>query len=60
MIGDQPDPRGYSMDMLILGIILFGMIVGAIPGGLFELTFGIWLIARGLASTATVRSRAST
>jgi len=36
-------------------------LVGAIPGGLFELTFGIWLIARGFASTATaVRSRAST
>ena len=41
---------------------LFGVagaaLVGAIPGGLFELTFGIWLIARGFASTATVRSRA--
>ena len=36
---------------------LFGVagagLVGAIPGGLFELTFGIWLIARGFASTAT-------
>ena len=43
---------------------LFGVagagLVGAIPGGLFELTFGIWLIARGFASTATVRSLAST
>jgi Domain of unknown function (DUF4386) len=43
---------------------LFGVagagIVAAIPGGLFELTFAIWLIARGFASTATVRSRAST
>jgi hypothetical protein len=43
---------------------LFGLagagLVGAIPGGLFELTFGIWLIARGFASTATVRSRART
>ena len=44
---------------------LFGVagagVVGVIPGGLFELTFGIWLIARGFASTATaVRSRAST
>src|SRR3954470_9639449 len=43
---------------------LFGVagagLVGAIPGGLFELTFGIWLIARGFASTATVRSRADT
>src|SRR3954469_7614915 len=34
-------------------------LVGAIPGGLFELTFAIWLIARGFTST-TVRSRAST
>jgi hypothetical protein len=44
---------------------LFGVagagLVGAIPGGLFELTFGIWLIARGFASTATaVRPRAIT
>jgi hypothetical protein len=33
---------------------LFGVagaaMVGAIPGGLFELTFGIWLIARGFTS----------
>ena len=44
---------------------LFGVagagVVGAIPGGLFELTFAIWLIARGFATTATaVRSPAST
>src|SRR3954467_12468622 len=43
---------------------LFGVagagLVGAIPGGLFELTFGIWLIAIGFASTATVPSRART
>ena len=32
---------------------------GAIPGGLFELTFAIWLIARGFASTATGLSLAS-
>ena len=42
---------------------LFGVagagLVGAVPGGLFELTFGVWLIARGFASTATVRPRAS-
>jgi hypothetical protein len=42
---------------------LFGVagagLVGATPGGLFELTFGIWLIARGFASTATGRSGAS-
>src|SRR3954447_19382604 len=35
---------------------LFGVagagLVGAIPGGLFELTFGIWLIAKGFRSTA--------
>src|SRR3954469_20460563 len=41
---------------------LFGVegagVVGAIPGGLFELTFAIWLIARGFTPTATaVRSR---
>jgi hypothetical protein len=35
-------------------------LVGALPGGLFELTFGIWLIARGFTSPATVGSRAST
>src|SRR3954454_4348835 len=44
---------------------LFGVagaaLLAAIPGGLFELTFAIWLIARGFAPTATaVRSRAST
>jgi hypothetical protein len=42
---------------------LFGVagaaVVAAIPGGLFELTFAIWLIARGFASTATVRSHTS-
>jgi MFS family permease len=41
---------------------LFGVagaaLVASIPGGLFELTFAIWLIARGFASTATLRSRA--
>jgi hypothetical protein len=35
-------------------------LVAAIPGGLFELTFAVWLIVRGFASTATVRLRAST
>src|SRR3954447_24221109 len=43
---------------------LFGVagagLVGAIPGGLFELTFAVWLIARGFVSTATVPSRART
>ncbi len=46
-------------------LALFGVagagLVGAAPGGLFEVTFGIWLIARGFASTATaVGSPAST
>src|SRR3954449_12902010 len=43
---------------------LFGVtgagVVGAIPGGLFELTFAIWLIARGFASTATLGPHPST
>jgi MFS family permease len=43
---------------------LFGVagagVVGAIPGGLFELTFAIWLIVRGFACTATVRSPTTT
>ncbi|HEX5533722.1 MAG TPA: DUF4386 domain-containing protein [Actinomycetales bacterium] len=43
----------------LFGVVGAGL-VGAIPGGLFELTFGIWLIARGFASIATVRSLAST
>jgi hypothetical protein len=38
----------------LLGVTGAGM-VGAIPGGLFELTFAIWLIARGFTTTATVR-----
>ena len=56
---------GYACFAVGKLLELFGVagagLVGAIPGGLFELTFGIWLIARGFASTATaVRSRAST
>jgi hypothetical protein len=42
----------------LLGFAGAGL-VGAIPGGLFELTFAVWLIARGFASTATVRLPAS-
>jgi hypothetical protein len=38
--------------LALFGVVGAGL-VGAIPGGLFELTFGIWLIARGFASTAT-------
>jgi hypothetical protein len=41
---------------------LFGVagaaLVAAIPGGLFELAFAIWLIVRGFTTTATGRSRA--
>jgi len=56
---------GYACFAVGTLLELFGVagagLVGAIPGGLFELTFGIWLIARGFASSATaVRSRAST
>ena len=55
---------GYACFAVGTLLELFGVagagLVGAIPGGLFELTFGIWLIARGFASTATVPLRAST
>ena len=41
---------------------LFGVagagLVGVVPGGLFELTFGIWLIAKGFRSTAAARTPA--
>jgi hypothetical protein len=43
----------------LVGVAGAGL-VGAIPGGLFELTFGIWLIARGFASTSTVRPSSRT
>jgi hypothetical protein len=55
---------GYACFAVGTLLELFGIagagLVGAIPGGLFELTFGIWLIVRGFASTSTDRSRAST
>src|SRR6476619_5496588 len=55
---------GYACFAVGTLLELFGVagagLGGAIPGGLFELTFGIWLIARGFASTATVRSHANT
>ena len=51
---------GYACFAVGNLLVLFGVagagLVGAIPGGLFELTFAIWLIVRGFASTATVRS----
>ena len=43
-------------DLLELSGVTGAGLVGAIPGGLFELTFGIWLIARGFSSTPTVRA----
>src|SRR3954454_18138261 len=56
-------PIGYARraggNLLHLSGVAGAGVVGAIPGGLFELTFAIWLIARGFTST-TVRSRAST
>src|SRR5215212_8812739 len=43
---------------------LFGVagagIVSSAPGGLFELTFGIWLIAKGFSSTAAPRPTRAT
>jgi hypothetical protein len=47
-------------NLLELSGVTGAALVAAIPGGLFELTFAVWLIARGFASTATVRSSAST
>jgi hypothetical protein len=55
---------GYACFAVGNVLELFGVagaaLVASIPGGLFELTFGVWLIARGFASTATVPSRART
>jgi hypothetical protein len=42
----------------LFGVAGAGM-VGAIPGGLFELTFGIWLIAHGFASSSAAVAVAS-
>src|SRR4051812_37468820 len=53
---------GYACFTAGTLLVLFGVagagLVGAIPGGLFEVTFGIWLIVRGFASTATGRLQA--
>src|SRR6476469_260220 len=50
---------GYACFAVGNLLSLFGFagagLVGALPGGLFELTFAIWLIARGFASTDTAR-----
>ena len=46
--------------LLELSGITGAALVAAIPGGLFELTFAVWLIVRGFATTATARLRAST
>jgi len=49
---------GYACFAVGNLLALFGPagagLVGAIPCGLFELTFGVWLIARGFASAATL------
>jgi hypothetical protein len=47
-------------NLLELGGVAGAGVVGAIPGGLFELTFAVWLLVRGFASTATDRSHART
>jgi hypothetical protein len=48
---------GYALFAAGSLLELFGVagagLVAAIPGGLFEVTFGIWLIARGFGSSAT-------
>src|SRR5919199_948208 len=46
-------------NLLELSGVAGAAVVAAVPGGLFEWAFALWLIARGFASTATVRSRAS-
>src|SRR3954454_8673907 len=47
-------------NLLELGGVTGAALVGSVPGGFFEWTFAIWLIARGFASTTTARSREST
>jgi hypothetical protein len=42
-------------NLLELSGIAGAALVAAIPGGLFELTFAIWLIVRGFASSVTAR-----
>ncbi len=47
-------------NLLELSGVAGAALVAAIPGGLFELTFAIWLIARGFSPTTTaVRPRIS-
>ncbi|MDQ0925682.1 Na+/phosphate symporter [Pseudarthrobacter sp. W1I19] len=52
---------GYAFFALGSLLELFGFkgagFVGAVPGGLFELTFGIWLIIRGFRPTLMVTAR---
>jgi Domain of unknown function (DUF4386) len=40
-------------NLLELSGVAGAAVVAAIPGGLFELTFAVWLIARGFTSTGT-------
>src|SRR5664279_1372162 len=48
---------GYALfaagSLLELSGVAGAGLLAAIPSGLFEVTFGIWLIARGFRSTAT-------
>ena len=49
--------RIFEGVVLAIGVVSLIVVTGsaaAIPGGLFELTFAIWLIVRGFASTTTV------
>jgi len=53
---------GYALfaagSLLELSGVAGAGLLAAIPSGLFEVTFGIWLIARGFRSTATAVSPA--
>jgi hypothetical protein len=44
------EAEGLSRSAVELSGVAGAGIVAATPGGLFELTFAIWLIARGFAS----------
>jgi hypothetical protein len=52
---------GYAVfaagSILELGGVTGAGLLSVIPGGLFELTFGIWLIARGFRISQPVAAR---
>ena len=56
ILGRDQQRHGAAALLELFGVAGAG-IVAAIPGGLFELTFAIWLIARGFASTAPTVQR---